>query len=1572
MGYKMRKNIKISNSESIPNLNICYNEHITFKKTNLLRYLFLFFLLNIAVTFFPVIANPKMANLTQLRPDRLRIFFTEIIKNTSIINRNNFHISGTASIITSLPIPSTSLDSDVIELRITGLEAGTLYTLASDSLECLSGTTTEAGELSFKTPTSIKTDLTWQKPSAITLSSGGFVCSNALTYSNNTIISAYEKSGDSEMSDLKIFSANGSEASFIEKNLSENSRSAHVSSYDSSWPDMNLAPLVNPGTNMAVLDNNIAVTWSGINYQQGKLYAAFSSDSGKSFLDDSILSWSPGLNIAALTPSIAMEQNLTPGENLIFIALVKTVFDTDINSNTITKSRDLVVLRVAGPLSSPNALGKNYSIISEKTIYSGNSSGYPANPQLVLKNHTLHVAFTLFNPSSKKCGIRYGRFDFDHARGTLDRVIDFKDPAPYSSLAIGPRLAWQNNNIILSYITLDHFMKADLVSMYSPNSGLTFSNSTPLTSLMLDFNPWIDRPVFLPVSSLFSYKNSNNKTSSDQNSTIDTSNDQRITMLARDLRIDENMSARTLHRLIIIDSKNSGISWGTIESPGKPTDNNYFEYANRPGSLIETSNGTGVVYTSSDTFAEGSSQGFSRIFIRNRDFTPPSLVSAIAENPSNVLLSFDEPMDSTEAILPGNYSFNNSNITVYSARISADNKSITLTCSEMTSNMILTVSCLSLKDLAGNMLLNSASAATFTVPVSSSPVSAWIPPQRLSYEAGDSLVPQVEVLNNSVLTIWSDYRDNNSYAGRPNSELYTRFSTNKGVSWEPVTRITNQIEYSLAPDLWVSDAGYTLVWQDFRDKNFEIYQAGFDSTGAWSQEARLTRDFGSSLNPAVIRQNNNIYTVWADNRDGDSDIYIMYSDNAGLTWSSNIALTHNSSESTHPTIVPGKNNRIYLAWQDDQSLIPSIWFKRWTHDDSNSGSSILISGSLPAQNPTIACDSDENIMICWQAKTGVDINGDSIEQIYFSNSDDNGENWSSPKTYSDFAGKISGLSMASTGKIIYTAFSDNRNGFFDVFVKSTTTSGAQASSSINISSGQGVFIPSNSTNPSVSAWGNLAAVVYEDDKYGDKEIMFSINSNIIPAGPEFTIASFLNPADKKDMFVLVKSSKQLETAPIVKMFNPQSSDSSSTSGVTIETNLLKSNIWLSRLKNINGTSGLIRFSAIGIDIFGNSGSDMSGSYVAKTSASGVTNLESPDSMFKYSISTPVTGKDVLLSTHISDMIVANRLASSGAIVNASLSDLILFKQCTPVYTINSSAEDIKSTMSFNIIENSSANLFDNLVIASAPGSVKNMSLSQIKNKTGIFEIVNKSGSTLNAETNALASSENKTDESEYYVNFLGSYQNLNAGIEIPMSSSCFLAVDSTPPSIDNVELSLDENEIIVSATLSDNGSGINEDLIKISCTGSVTYKNFIDNVLKIHIQGLEDDDIELSVSDMLNNSVKKQVSASAITAGMGIKSFISWPNPASVTANLRVESDMSVNMDHLKIKIYDISGNRVKDIPGLDFIAQTVSAGYARYEFPWDLTNSDGQSVANGTYICRMIYTATPSKEIIFKITVLR
>jgi hypothetical protein len=91
-------------------------------------------------------------------------------------------------------------------------------------------------------------------------------------------------------------------------------------------------------------------------------------------------------------------------------------------------------------------------------------------------------------------------------------------------------------------------------------------------------------------------------------------------------------------------------------------------------------------------------------------------------------------------------------------------------------------------------------------PLSSSGVGAW--------------QPDVAVFGERIYVAWEDYRNGNA-------EIYGKLSSDSGVTWSKDFRITHQESFSIKPEVAALKSRAYVVWQDFRDGNWEIYGARF-------------------------------------------------------------------------------------------------------------------------------------------------------------------------------------------------------------------------------------------------------------------------------------------------------------------------------------------------------------------------------------------------------------------------------------------------------------------------------------------------------------------------------------------------------------------------------------------------------------------------------------------------------------------------------------------------------------------------------------------------------------------------
>jgi chitodextrinase len=167
--------------------------------------------------------------------------------------------------------------------------------------------------------------------------------------------------------------------------------------------------------------------------------------------------------------------------------------------------------------------------------------------------------------------------------------------------------------------------------------------------------------------------------------------------------------------------------------------------------------------------------------------------------------------------------------------------------------------------------------------------------------------------------------------------------------WSEDKRITITTADSEEPAIAVSGNYVHMVWQDYRDGNWEIYYMRSANNGYYFlTKVRLSNDVSESQNPAIAAQGDNVHVVWQDNRDGNWEIYYIRSTDKGSSWESVKSITSdNNLNSVNPSIaVTGKF--VSVVWEEHTSLFQShIYFKR--------------SIDFGASWPTSVTDLDNNV-----------------------------------------------------------------------------------------------------------------------------------------------------------------------------------------------------------------------------------------------------------------------------------------------------------------------------------------------------------------------------------------------------------------------------------------------------------------------------------------------------------------------------------------------------------------------------------------------------------------------------------
>jgi len=207
--------------------------------------------------------------------------------------------------------------------------------------------------------------------------------------------------------------------------------------------------------------------------------------------------------------------------------------------------------------------------------------------------------------------------------------------------------------------------------------------------------------------------------------------------------------------------------------------------------------------------------------------------------------------------------------------------------------------------------------------------ATWEPDFRLTNDGAYSRMPSVAVSGSNIHVVWPDSRDGND------EEIYYKRSSDGGTSWGSDIRLTDSTGGAPLPSVVALGSNVHVVWGDGRFGNFEVYtKRSTDGGLTWEPDLRLTNDRSDSDLPSVAASGSNVHVVWNDTRDGNEEIYTKRSTDWGTTWGPDTRLTNDGAWSTHPTIATSEL-KVHVVWYDTRDGNNEIYYKR--NPTGNSG-----------------------------------------------------------------------------------------------------------------------------------------------------------------------------------------------------------------------------------------------------------------------------------------------------------------------------------------------------------------------------------------------------------------------------------------------------------------------------------------------------------------------------------------------------------------------------------------------------------------------------------------------------------
>ena len=236
----------------------------------------------------------------------------------------------------------------------------------------------------------------------------------------------------------------------------------------------------------------------------------------------------------------------------------------------------------------------------------------------------------------------------------------------------------------------------------------------------------------------------------------------------------------------------------------------------------------------------------------------------------------------------------------------------------------------------------------------------WGEEVRLSAAGADSWTPSIAASPDLVAVAWVE-------TGDGNEEEYVRISRDRGETWQPAQRLTNDVMNSWAPSLAVAGRDVHLAWFDQRDNEFRLA----DAEALLDQAMRLVglepepapqgvmvpdprdpgrRTFYSRAFQARVHEKSGLLgaavpgwveaggdparvaslmgefnrRMWIASREWE--IYYRRSADAGRSWEPTLRLSEAEGESARPHLAAA-GDALHLVWADDRYGDTEVFYR---------------------------------------------------------------------------------------------------------------------------------------------------------------------------------------------------------------------------------------------------------------------------------------------------------------------------------------------------------------------------------------------------------------------------------------------------------------------------------------------------------------------------------------------------------------------------------------------------------------------------------------------------------------------
>jgi len=239
----------------------------------------------------------------------------------------------------------------------------------------------------------------------------------------------------------------------------------------------------------------------------------------------------------------------------------------------------------------------------------------------------------------------------------------------------------------------------------------------------------------------------------------------------------------------------------------------------------------------------------------------------------------------------------------------------------------------------------------------------------------------------------------------------------------------------------------TIVWQDGRDGNINIYAQSFDAAGnkLWGNDMQITSSATNDYSPKVaVDSSDNIIVAWVNTSGASKDIYLhKYDLNATNVWATSLNVINYALDEYEPDLAVDSSDNIYLSWTEDNGGILNVKLAKFDSAGANlwQGQANLESGSFNQNKSAIYLNnSNSTLYIVWTDDR------EGNEDIYAQKYDTDGApQWSEDLKISinlTLSSQINPVLIVNSASEPFAAWQDNRDSNYNIYATKFNDPGA--------------------------------------------------------------------------------------------------------------------------------------------------------------------------------------------------------------------------------------------------------------------------------------------------------------------------------------------------------------------------------------------------------------------------------------------------------------------------------------------------------------------------------------------------